>query len=80
MKTITTRQLLHQNQEIRERLRQGESMVWQSRGELIGVIHPPTKAAGLAARPDWLARARKAGAVIAGDPSLSQAIYDDRGQ
>jgi hypothetical protein len=79
MKTVTTRELLHQNAEIRRRLRQGESIVWQSRGEMIGVIQPPTQASGSVPRPDWLARARKAGAVMQ-QPSkpLSQVLYDER--
>lgn len=78
MKTVTTRELLHQNPEIRRRLRQGESIVWQSRGEMIGVIHPPTQEGGTSLRPDWLARARRAGAVMPPSQSLSQVLYDER--
>lgn len=78
MKTVSTRELLHQNPEIRRRLRQGESIVWQSRGEMIGVIHPPTQEAGTLPRPDWLARARRTGAVMPPSKSLSQVLYDER--
>jgi len=77
MKTITSRDLAHHSKEVRKMLAAGKTLRWTSHGALVALLQP---AAGSAksAKPNWVSRAREAGAVNQASQSISQAIYGDR--
>jgi len=77
MDRITTRDLLHRNREIQAELAEGKAFEWTVNGRVIARINPLT-ASGKAPRPDWAKRAAAAGAIVAGAPSLSSQILQDR--
>lgn len=78
MHTINTRHLAHHAREVRKLLAAGHTLHWTSRGKLIARLEPPIHSAG-ATRPDWIARATKAGAINRTPQTVSQALYEDRG-
>lgn len=81
MKTVTTRELLTNHKSVATRLSAGESITWTSRGKVIAHLTPPElKQAEKAKRPDWVARARKTGAVNRGTKTISSLISKDRGE
>ena len=77
MKTVTSRDLAHRPREIRRWLAAGHTLRWTAHGTPVALIQPAS-AKLPADQPDWVARARAAGAVNRRRVSLAQAIYRDR--
>lgn len=81
MKTVTTRELLTNHKGVQASLGAGESVTWTSRGRVVAQITPPiTSKPAKASRPDWVARAKKAGAVNLGNKPLASWVSEDRGE
>jgi len=78
MRTITSRDLVHRSKEIRKLLTAGQTLRWTSHGVPVALIQPTSAQVSLA-KPDWISRARAAGAVISSHPSVADIVYQDRG-
>jgi antitoxin (DNA-binding transcriptional repressor) of toxin-antitoxin stability system len=78
MHTITSRDLAHRPGEIRKLLAAGETLQWTSHGVPVALIQPASPSAP-DKKPDWMARARSAGAVNLSKSPLADSIYADRG-
>ena len=78
MRTITSRDLVHRSKEIRKRLSAGQTLRWTSHGLPVALIQPASAQVPLA-KPDWMSRARAAGAVHSSHPSVADTVYQDRG-
>jgi antitoxin (DNA-binding transcriptional repressor) of toxin-antitoxin stability system len=78
MHTITSRDLAHRPGEIRKLLAAGETLQWTSHGVSVALIQPASPSAP-DKKPDWMARARSAGAVNLSKSPLADSIYADRG-
>lgn len=78
MHTITSRDLAHRPGEIRRLLTAGETLQWTSHGVPVALIQPASPSAP-DKKPDWMARARSAGAVNLSKSPLADSIYADRG-
>lgn len=76
MHTVTSRDLAHRTKEIRELLVAGKTLQWTSHGAPVALILP---VAAATPKPDWLARARAAGAVNQSSSPVADSIYADRG-
>jgi len=77
MQTITSRDLVHRSKEIRKLLSAGQTLRWTSHGLPVALIQPPSAQLPLA-KPDWISRARAAGAVNSSHPSVADTVYQDR--
>jgi antitoxin (DNA-binding transcriptional repressor) of toxin-antitoxin stability system len=77
METITSRDLAHHSKEVRKMLAAGKTLRWTSHGALVALLQPAA-VSGKHSKPDWISRAREAGAVNQSADSISQAIYGDR--
>jgi antitoxin (DNA-binding transcriptional repressor) of toxin-antitoxin stability system len=77
MQTITSRDLAHQPGKIRKLLAAGETLQWTSHGSPVALIQPASPS-GSGKKPDWMARARAAGAVHSSESPLADSIYADR--
>jgi antitoxin (DNA-binding transcriptional repressor) of toxin-antitoxin stability system len=77
METITTRDLVHRSKEVRKRLAAGATLRWTSHGKSVAVLSSgknlPEKS-----KPDWISRARAAGAVNQSPSSVGASVYRDR--
>lgn len=81
MRVISTRELLSKHKEVQAILAAGESLTWTSHGKAVAqLIPPPAEKAGNSKRPDFIARARRIGAVSEGATTVAQSISEDRGQ
>jgi hypothetical protein len=78
MQTITSRDLVHRSKEIRKLLTAGQTLRWTSHGVHVALIQPASAQVSLA-KPDWISRARAAGAVNSSHPSVADTVYQDRG-
>ena len=78
MQTISSRDLVHRSKEIRKLLSAGQTLRWTSHGVPVALIQPATAQVPLA-KPDWISRARAAGAVNSSHPSIADTVYEDRG-
>ena len=77
MKTITSRDLVHRSKEIRKLLSAGQTLRWTSHGSPVALIQPASAEVALA-KPDWISRARAAGAVNSSTLSVADTVYQDR--
>jgi antitoxin (DNA-binding transcriptional repressor) of toxin-antitoxin stability system len=77
MQTITSRDLVHRSKEIRKLLKAGQTLRWTSHGLPVALIQPASAQVPLA-KPDWISRARAAGAVNSNLPSVADILYQDR--
>lgn len=77
METITSRDLVQRPSEIRKLLAAGKTLRWTSHGVPVALIQPALSA-GQEKKPDWISRARAAGAVNLSKTRLSDSIYADR--
>jgi antitoxin (DNA-binding transcriptional repressor) of toxin-antitoxin stability system len=77
MRTITSRDLVHRSKEIRKLLSAGQTLRWTSHGSPVALIQPVSAQLPLA-KPDWISRARAAGAVTSRHPSVADTVYQDR--
>jgi len=77
MQTISTRDLAHRAKDLRKLLAAGHPLQWATRGKLIARLEPPARS-GAKAKPDWIARATKAGAINRRTRTVSKELYDDR--
>jgi antitoxin (DNA-binding transcriptional repressor) of toxin-antitoxin stability system len=77
MQTITSRDLVHRSKEIRKLLSAGQTLRWTSHGLPVALIQPASAQVPLA-KPDWISRARAAGAVNSSHPSVADTVYQDR--
>lgn len=77
MHTISTRDLAHRAKDLRKLLAAGHPLQWATRGKIIARLEPSARS-GAKAKPDWIARATKAGAVNRRTRTISQELYDDR--
>ncbi len=75
MRTVTSRDLAHRPKEIRKLLSAGETLQWTAHGTAVALIQP---VAATAKKPDWVARARAAGAVNRSKSQVADSIYADR--
>ncbi len=75
MRTVTSRDLAHRPKEIRKLLVAGETLQWTSHGSPVALILPFEAAAP---KPDWVGRARAAGAVNQSSSTVADSIYADR--
>ncbi|MFM8764531.1 MAG: hypothetical protein ACKOHM_04020 [Spartobacteria bacterium] len=75
MHIVTSRDLAHRTKEIRKLLVAGKTLQWTSHGAAVALIFPVEAAIP---KPDWLARARAAGAVNQSSPPVADSIYADR--
>lgn len=81
MKNITTRELLTNHKAVQSRLAAGESITWTSRGKVIAQLSPPKVFEPInLKRPDWVKRAREAGAINTEAKSVSAWVSEDRGE
>ena len=81
MKTISTRELLSKLKEVQASLAAGESLTWTSHGKVVAQLTPPPRAkADKSERPDFVARARRIGALNKGTKTVAQWVSEDRGQ
>ena len=78
MQTISSRDLVHRSKEIRKLLSAGQTLRWTSHGVPVALIQPASAEVSLA-KPDWISRARAAGAVNSSHPSIADTVYEDRG-
>jgi len=78
MKTVTTRELLHENRKIREALQQGETLRWTQRGKTVAVLKAPEVIGKAPKHPDWNARSKSLGLVVKEGESLSNLLLDER--
>lgn len=78
MRTVTTRQLLHENRKIREALQQGETLRWTQRGQTIAVMKAPDTAQKVVERIDWNARSKSMDLVLKEGVSISNLVLDER--
>ncbi len=77
MTTVTSRDLAHRSGEIRKLLASGETLRWTSHGAPVAIIKPATlPLAGN--KPDWISRARAAGAVNSSQSQVADSLYADR--
>jgi antitoxin (DNA-binding transcriptional repressor) of toxin-antitoxin stability system len=77
MTTITSRDLAHRSGEIRKLLATGETLRWTSHGAPVAFIKPATLPLG-GKKPDWISRARAAGAVNSSQSQVADSLYADR--
>lgn len=77
MTTVTSRDLVHKSTEIRKLLAAGKTLRWTSHGEPVALIQPASPFPS-AAKPDWILRARAAGAVNSTKSMVADSIYSDR--
>jgi antitoxin (DNA-binding transcriptional repressor) of toxin-antitoxin stability system len=77
MQSISSRDLVHRSKEIRKLLSAGQTLRWTSHGVPVALIQPATAQVPLA-KPDWISRARAAGAVNSRHPSIADTVYEDR--
>lgn len=79
METITSRDFVYRPKAIRKLLAAGKTLRWTSHGELVALLQPAS-GTGKIAKPDWISRARAAGAVNdKTEPmGVAEAIYMDR--
>jgi antitoxin (DNA-binding transcriptional repressor) of toxin-antitoxin stability system len=77
MQTISTRDLAHRAKDLRRLLAAGQPLQWATRGKIIARLEPPARS-GPKAKPDWIARATKVGAINRRTRTVSQELYDDR--
>jgi antitoxin (DNA-binding transcriptional repressor) of toxin-antitoxin stability system len=77
MQTITSRDLVHRSKEIRKLLSAGQTLRWTSHGSPVALIQPASAEVPLA-KPDWISRARAAGAVNSSTLSVADTVYQDR--
>jgi hypothetical protein len=77
MQTISTRDLAHRAKDLRKLLAAGQPLQWATRGKIIARLEPPART-GAKAKPDWIGRATKAGAINRRTRTVSQELYDDR--
>ena len=75
MRTVTSRDLAHRPKEIRKLLVAGETLQWTSHGVPVALILPVEASTP---KPDWVGRARAAGAVNQSPSSVAESIYADR--
>ena len=81
MKTISTRELLSKHKEVQASLAAGESLTWTSHGKVVAQLTPPRRArTEKSERPDFVARARRIGALNDGTKTVAQWVSEDRGQ
>jgi hypothetical protein len=78
MQTITSRDLVHRSKEIRKLLTAGQTLRWTSHGVPVALIQSASAQVPLS-KPDWISRARAAGAVNSSHPSVADIVYQDRG-
>lgn len=78
MKTVSTRELLQKNKEVRAALEMGEPVAWTSRGKLIAHLYPANAKPSGRRKSDWIERAHRAGAVNESGSSASEDLYADR--
>lgn len=77
MTTVTSRDLAHRSGEIRKLLASGETLRWTSHGAPVAIIKPATlPLAGN--KPDWISRARAAGAENSSQSQVADSLYADR--
>lgn len=80
MRKISTRELLTNHKAVQASLASGESLTWTSRGKIVAQLTPPPSArAEKSERPDFIARARRIGALNEGPKTVGQWIAEDRG-
>ena len=77
MTTVTSRDLAHRSGEIRKLLATGETLRWTSHGAPVAFIKPATQPLG-GKKPDWISRARAAGAVNSNQSQVADSLYADR--
>ena len=77
MTTVTSRDLAHRSGEIRKLLASGETLRWTSHGAPVAFIKPATQPLG-GKKPDWISRARAAGAVNSSQSQVADSLYADR--
>jgi antitoxin (DNA-binding transcriptional repressor) of toxin-antitoxin stability system len=77
MTTVTSRDLAHRSGEIRKLLASGETLRWTSHGAPVAFIKPATQPLG-GKKPDWISRARAAGAVNSNQSQVADSLYADR--
>ncbi len=77
MQTITSRDLVHRSKELCKLLSEGQTLRWTSHGSPVALIQPASAQVALA-KPDWISRARAAGAVNSSALSVADTLYQDR--
>ena len=77
MQSITSRDLVHRSKEIRKLLSAGQTLRWTSHGLPVALIQLAFTQVSLS-KPDWISRAKAAGAVNSSHTSVSQSVYEDR--
>jgi antitoxin (DNA-binding transcriptional repressor) of toxin-antitoxin stability system len=77
MNTVTSRDLVHQSGKIRKLLAAGKTLRWTSHGVPVAWIQPVSQMASNP-KPDWISRARAAGAVNTSKSLVADSLYTDR--
>ena len=78
MTSVTSRDLVQRSGEIRKLLAAGKTLRWTSHGIPVAMIQPISPSTR-GKKPNWIERARAAGAVNKNTSLISDSIYADRG-